>query len=157
MYIEDDQGDTLLFCKSLSAQIKLSPITLIREGLVFDELSITEGRFTIQKAPASEMNNLEILCGANIALSLSVFRRCAVVCCSRHRLHCARCEMREDVYLSPLAEPKLAKKLGVNAEDRAALTSNIEPILALHRVCAVLVLRPVCYSTRSPLAHLTAV
>lgn len=61
VYIEDDQGDTLLFCKSLSAQIKLSPITLIREGLVFDELSIAEGRFNIQKAPASEMNNLEIL------------------------------------------------------------------------------------------------
>lgn len=61
VYIEDDQGDTLLFCKSLSAQIKLSPITLIREGLVFDVLSIAEGRFNIQKAPASEMNNLEIL------------------------------------------------------------------------------------------------
>jgi hypothetical protein len=61
VYIEDDQGDTLLFCKSLSAQIKLSPITLIREGLVFDELSIAEGRFNIQKASASEMNNLEIL------------------------------------------------------------------------------------------------
>ncbi|MDX2068256.1 MAG: translocation/assembly module TamB domain-containing protein [Haliscomenobacter sp.] len=61
VYFEDDQGDTLLFCKSLNAQIKLSPITLIREGLVFDELSIREGRFNIQKAPASELNNLEIL------------------------------------------------------------------------------------------------
>lgn len=61
VYIEDDQADTLLFCKSLSAQIKLSPITLIREGLVFDQISISEGRFNIQKAAAAEMNNLEIL------------------------------------------------------------------------------------------------
>lgn len=61
VYIEDDQADTLLFCKSLSAQIKLSPITLIREGLVFDQLSITDGRFNIQKASAAELNNLEIL------------------------------------------------------------------------------------------------
>ncbi|MBK9488766.1 MAG: hypothetical protein IPO07_08190 [Haliscomenobacter sp.] len=61
VYIEDDQRDTLLFCKNLSAQIKLSPITLLREGLVFDELSVSEGRFNIKKAPAAEMNNLEML------------------------------------------------------------------------------------------------
>lgn len=61
VYIEDDQRDTLLFCHQLDASIQLSPITLIREGLVFDKLSISNGQFNLKKAPAAELNNLEIL------------------------------------------------------------------------------------------------
>jgi len=38
------------------------------------------------------------------------------------------------IYLKPLEDPKLAKRLSLNEQDRAALFSNLPSIVELHRV-----------------------
>lgn len=49
-------------------------------------------------------------------------------------LYLRNLEATVSVYLRPLDNPKLAKKLSVTDEDRAALASNLQPIIELHRV-----------------------
>ncbi len=61
VYLEDDNKDTLLYCKRLSAKLELSPFMLVRQGLVVTELSLQKGRFFIQQGPQDSLNNLETI------------------------------------------------------------------------------------------------
>jgi hypothetical protein len=61
VYIEDDNRDTLIFAHRLVAKLDLSPITLIRKGLVFDDLSLQKAQVFIRKTPEAQLSNLELL------------------------------------------------------------------------------------------------
>ncbi|MCB9082609.1 MAG: translocation/assembly module TamB domain-containing protein [Lewinellaceae bacterium] len=59
LYIEDLQQDTLLYCDQLTAAINLNPITIYRQGLVVQDLSLVDARFEIRKLKGQEQTNLE--------------------------------------------------------------------------------------------------
>ena len=61
VYVEDLDGDTLLFSKGLTASMNLSPLTLIRRGLVIQKLSLQESQLYIRRKPDEFDTNLKLL------------------------------------------------------------------------------------------------
>lgn len=60
-YIEDFQGDTLLYSGKLQADFVLNPFVLFRQGLTVDEIRLTDANFNIRTIPPSNQSNLGIL------------------------------------------------------------------------------------------------
>lgn len=60
-YVEDLQGDTLLYSKNLKVNFVINPIVLLRKGLTIEEITLEQARFNLNKAPSARETNLEIL------------------------------------------------------------------------------------------------
>ncbi len=63
VYFEDVYQDTLLYSQSLKADFNLNPIVLFREGLVIEDLSLTNARIKLRQDEGDAFSNI------NIALS----------------------------------------------------------------------------------------
>ncbi|MEO0338527.1 MAG: translocation/assembly module TamB domain-containing protein, partial [Bacteroidota bacterium] len=61
VYIEDLQGDTLLYSEGVFANLSLSPITLLRKGLVINRLRLNDSQLFIRRAPDQIETNLNLL------------------------------------------------------------------------------------------------
>jgi len=61
VYVEDLQGNTLLFSSGVDAHINLSPIVLLRRGLVVKRLHIEDSQLFIRREVDSYTTNLEQL------------------------------------------------------------------------------------------------
>ena len=61
-YIEDAAlQDTLLFSRVLMIDINSNPITLLRKGIIIQDVRIRNAQFNIRKAEAAEKNNLQLM------------------------------------------------------------------------------------------------
>ncbi|MBC8111006.1 MAG: hypothetical protein H7Y04_08105, partial [Verrucomicrobia bacterium] len=60
-YIEDYQGDTLLYAGKLQADFVLNPFVLFSQGLTIEEIRLTDANFKLRTIPPSNETNLEIL------------------------------------------------------------------------------------------------
>lgn len=61
-YIEDATfQDTLLFSRALMVDINSNPITLLRKGIIVQDVRIRNAQFTIKKAEGAEKNNLQLM------------------------------------------------------------------------------------------------
>ncbi len=61
VYIEDLQGDTLLFSEGVFANLSLSPITILRKGLVINRVRLNDSKLFIRRAPDQIETNLNLL------------------------------------------------------------------------------------------------
>lgn len=61
VYVEDLRGDTLLFSSGVDAHINLSPLVLLRRGLVVDRLHVEDSKLFIRREIDSYTTNLEQL------------------------------------------------------------------------------------------------
>ncbi len=60
-YIQDFQGDTLLYSGKLQADFVLNPFVLFKQGLTIEEIRLTDANFNIRTIPPSNQSNLGIL------------------------------------------------------------------------------------------------
>jgi len=60
VYIEDLNRDTLFTAGSLTASIGLNPVTLLRRGIVVQELDLDNARLYLRRAPDSKDDNLKL-------------------------------------------------------------------------------------------------
>lgn len=58
-YVADHQGDTLVYLQKLRAQLDLSPISLLRRGLVITDLTLQRGRLYIARGAQAPRSTLE--------------------------------------------------------------------------------------------------
>lgn len=61
VFIGGLSGDTLLQASSISVRVDPNPITLIRKGLVVQELRVQDAAFNLRNAPGTGKTNLEVL------------------------------------------------------------------------------------------------
>lgn len=60
-YIEDFNGDTLLYSGKLQVDFVLNPFVLFRQGLTIDEIRLTDANFNIRTLAPSNKSNLELV------------------------------------------------------------------------------------------------
>lgn len=60
-YIEDFNGDTLLYSGKLQVDFVLNPFVLFRQGLTIDEIRLTDANFNIRTLAPSSKSNLELV------------------------------------------------------------------------------------------------
>jgi len=60
-YVQDYQGDTLLYSGKLQANFVLNPFVLLTQGLTIEEIRLTDANFKLRTIPPSNETNLEIL------------------------------------------------------------------------------------------------
>lgn len=60
-YVQDYQGDTLLYSGKLQADFVMNPFILFSKGLIIDEIRLSDAHFNLRKIPPSNKNNLELL------------------------------------------------------------------------------------------------
>ncbi|MFN7117033.1 MAG: translocation/assembly module TamB domain-containing protein [Saprospiraceae bacterium] len=60
-YVEDFNGDTLLYSGKLQADFVLNPFVLFRQGLTVEEIRLTDANFNLRTLAPSNKSNLELL------------------------------------------------------------------------------------------------
>lgn len=60
-YVQDYQGDTLLYSGKLQADFIINPFVLFTQGLTVEKIRLTDAHINLRKLPPSNKNNLELL------------------------------------------------------------------------------------------------
>ncbi len=60
-YVEDSNGDTLLYSGRLQANFVLNPFVLLRQGLTVEEIRLTDANFNLRTLAPSNKTNLDLL------------------------------------------------------------------------------------------------
>jgi len=59
VYVEDTNGDTLLYAGRIDANLNLNPVSLLSRGLVIYKVRLSDISFVLMKKSGEEQNNLE--------------------------------------------------------------------------------------------------